>query len=121
MINLTDRERELIEQICNKNKKGSAKKHSSSTSEHSDSRIKLVSNSSTKILVSKLERKLNEVTLIITQTLNEVDDQKTGQITFAQLGRIFSLLDIFQTISFNNESQMELVTYSNPLQKYAPS
>lgn len=55
MINLSDRERELIEEIC-------AKKPGK---KNQDSQQKLVSQSSTKILVSRLERRLNEVCLTI--------------------------------------------------------
>lgn len=53
MINLSDRERELIEEICTKK----------SSKKNQESQQKLVSQSSTKILVSRLERRLNEVCL----------------------------------------------------------
>ncbi|KAM3136234.1 hypothetical protein pb186bvf_011693 [Paramecium bursaria] len=97
MINLTDRERELIEQITRKKtqKEESPKK---------------LSNSSSKILVGKLERKLNE-------TLGEVDSQNTGHITYEQLGRVFTLLDIFQATSYNEECELQLQGYSNAIQK----
>ena len=33
--------------------------------------------------------------IIYEKTLGEVDSQNTGQITYEQLGRVFTLLDIF--------------------------
>ncbi|CAK69443.1 unnamed protein product (macronuclear) [Paramecium tetraurelia] len=92
MINLSDREKELIEEICAKNNKSNKKSNQDQGSQ------KLVSQSSTKILVSKLERKLND-------TLKEVDEQNSGQIDFQQLGRLFTLLDIFQAISGTRSQQ----------------
>lgn len=59
MINLSDREKELIEEICAKNAKLNKKSNPEQGSQ------KLVSQSSTKILVSRLERKLNEVFHIV--------------------------------------------------------
>ncbi|CAD8113031.1 unnamed protein product [Paramecium sonneborni] len=104
MINLSDREKALIEEICAKNTKSNKKINQEQGSQ------KLVSQSSTKILVSRLERKLNE-------TLQEVDDQNTGQINFQQLGRLFTLLDIFQAISYNQDYQLEPQGLNNPMQK----
>ncbi|CAD8182019.1 unnamed protein product [Paramecium octaurelia] len=95
MINLSERERELIEQICSKNNK------SNKNDKQALSQQKLMSQSSTKLLATRLEQKLNEI-------MQEVDEKNEGQVNIQQMGRIFTMLDIFQAISYDQNYEMEV-------------
>ncbi|CAD8173326.1 unnamed protein product [Paramecium pentaurelia] len=95
MINLSVREQELIEQICSKNNK------QNKNSKQVLCQQKLISQSSTKLLATRLEQKLNEI-------MQEIDEKNEGSVNMQQMGRIFTLLDIFQTISYDQNYEMEV-------------
>ncbi|CAD8126047.1 unnamed protein product [Paramecium sonneborni] len=49
--------------------------------------------------------------------MQEVDEKNEGYINFLQMGRIFTLLDIFQAISYDQNNEMEVQGFNSQSQR----